>query len=143
MLWSFFCTIVVPYLALRKRMTPWSKIERERFSFWEERSVKQLGHSRWCITFFWKSSWQRICQFSDKVYFLPCQQIRWNHGSITNFTKCKIIKSNCQEKLYIITVKPLYSGHQRELKIVSVIDRFPLDRGSSRIGLFCSFTLGL
>ena len=97
----FFCTIVVPYLALRKHMTPWSKSERERFSFWEERSVKQLGHSRWCITFFWKSSWQRICEFSDKVYFLSCQQIRRNHGSITNFTKCKIIKSNCQGKFSI------------------------------------------
>ena len=34
-------------------------------------------------------------------------------------------------------VKPLYNGHHWDLKIVSVIERCPLRRGSSQAGLFC------
>ena len=36
----------------------------------------------------------------------------------------------------VITVKPLYSGHHRYLRIVFVIERSPLHRGYSQIGLF-------
>ena len=35
------------------------------------------------------------------------------------------------------TVKPLYSGHHWDLKIVTVTKRCPLHRGFSKIGLFC------
>ena len=42
----------------------------------------------------------------------------------------------CRE-LETITVKRLYSGHHRDIKIVSIIQRCLLHRGSSQIGLFC------
>ena len=39
-------------------------------------------------------------------------------------------------KIKITTVKPLYSGHHRDLKKVSAIERCPLRGGSSQIRLF-------
>ena len=35
------------------------------------------------------------------------------------------------------TVKFLYNGHHRNLKIVPGIESFPLQKGSSQISLFC------
>ena len=44
--------------------------------------------------------------------------------------------------IFSYTVKPVYSGHHRGLKIVSVIERCPLHRGSSQIVLHQKPTLG-
>ena len=38
---------------------------------------------------------------------------------------------------YSNTVKPLYNGNHRDIRIVSIIERRSLRRGSSQIGLFC------
>ena len=42
-----------------------------------------------------------------------------------------------EEQVLKYTVKPLYSGQYLDLEIVSAMERYPLHRGLSQIGLFC------
>ena len=61
------------------------------------------------------------------------------------FSKKQIIKLLMLSKAFYTVpnrwfdwaVKSLYSGHHQDLKIVTALERCPLRRSSSQIGLFC------
>ena len=106
----------------------WSHVTRFHFRMALTSFFPPKGYTKciWCHLFFYI-----VWLFAKNQLTLYC------------VLSCKLIygikeQLSCIKKLY--TVKPAYSGHLRDLKKVSAIDRCPLRRGSYCLGVKMTFS---